>query len=103
MKEHALAKTTPPMAERLDINPEINCSVSSTACRVEQTMSGDTLITSALWPGVAASARQLPDLARHSQGRSARVAGRDRPDRLRRAGVASRAYAATIQARLVQG
>ena len=43
MKEQALAKTTPPTAERAVINPEINYSASSTACRAEKTMSGDRL------------------------------------------------------------
>jgi hypothetical protein len=36
------------MAERAVINPEINYSASSTACRIEKTMSGDTLTASAL-------------------------------------------------------
>jgi hypothetical protein len=48
MKARALGKVTPPHAERPVINPAINSSVSSTACRVAKTMSGDTLTASAL-------------------------------------------------------
>ena len=42
MKEHALAKTSPPTAGQGAINRQTNSSAFSTTCKVEKTMSGDT-------------------------------------------------------------
>jgi len=67
MKERALAKTTRPLAERAVINPAINSSASSTACRIEQTMSSDTLTVTALRTESSDRARARADVTRHSQ------------------------------------
>jgi hypothetical protein len=46
--EGACARQPPPMAERPGIDPETSYSASSTACRVEKTMSSETLTAFAL-------------------------------------------------------